>query len=173
MTFEIETKLKVVSLDAVAIQLSTSGAIFQSQQRQIDTYFDDWESSMVSSDCALRLREQKDNHDHKIILTYKGPKQNGQMKTRREIELEITDFDAMKNILIALGYKESVTVEKIRDLWLLDGCMVCLDKLTMLGTFVEIEGPCEKTIENVARKLNLSELEHMHQSYANMIQNGH
>ena len=49
----------------------------------------------------------------------------------------------------------NLVFEKQRQSWLLDDCRVELDRLPLLGTFVEVEGPCETAIEQVLCKLEL------------------
>jgi adenylate cyclase class 2 len=60
--------------------------------------------------------------------------------------------------------------QKKRQVWRLGGCEVALDELPLLGTFVEIEGPNEKKIADVQKKLGLEDLPHIHQSYAALMQ---
>jgi predicted adenylyl cyclase CyaB len=74
----------------------------------------------------------------------------------------------MKNILLGLGYKAHLTVDKIRQIWQLGKCEVCLDKVRHLGTFIEVEGPHEKAIENVLNKLGLDKNNHLSKGYAKM-----
>ena len=59
-----------------------------------------------------------------------------------------------------------MSIEKKRRLWRLSDCEVALDELPLLGCFVEIEGPDERTIADVQKTLGLSLLPHIQKSYA-------
>ena len=169
MNTEIEAKIKVDSLKPIDRRLAELGAEFQCRLHQMDCYFNDADDKLIGSGSGLRLREQCADNGKKILLTYKGPKQNAKFKTRTEIEIEVNDFDNMTGLLAALGYKKILEFEKQRRLWLLDGCQVALDKLPMLGAFIEIEGPDENAIAGVLQKLKLSHLPNIDQSYAEMM----
>jgi adenylate cyclase class IV len=48
-------------------------------------------------------------------------------------------------------------------------CVVCLDELPLLGSFVEIEALGEEPITESLRKLQLADLGHINESYAHLI----
>ena len=137
----------------------------------MDCYFNDADDKLIKSGSGLRLRKQCAGDSEKILLTYKGPKQNAKFKTRTEIEIEVNDFDDITDLFAALGYKKILEFEKQRRLWLLDGCEIALDTLPMLGDFIEIEGPDENAIAGVLQKLKLSHLPSIDQSYAKLMSN--
>jgi adenylate cyclase class 2 len=169
MRIEIEAKLKVDSFDSVKKSLKKLSALFEAEQRQTDFYFDDLNSAFSKSDSCLRLRQQKDKRVEKFFLTYKGPKQKSNFKKRAEIEIEVNDFEAAEKFLSALGYKKAIVVEKKRQLWRLGACIVSLDTVLDLGSFVEIEGPDDKRITEVQKQLGLEELGHIKSSYADLL----
>ncbi len=166
MCSEIETKLKVDSHQPIEAALEQLGAEFIEVQLQSDEYFDDVNRTFTNEDKCLRLRSQKADHKHRLFLTYKGPKEKHQIKIRPEIEIEITNAGDAQKLLLALGYKLMMTVQKKRTLWKFNQCDIALDELPLLGTFVEIEGPDAKTIEDVKTMLNLAHLSHINDSYA-------
>jgi len=124
MSTEIEAKLKVESLQEVERKLNELGAEFLEEQLQKDYYFDDSTGSLFNSDRCLRLRRQATAGDEKIVLTYKGAKETGNFKKRRELEIEVSDADSADQLLSALGYKKALVVEKKRRLWRLGGCSI-------------------------------------------------
>jgi adenylate cyclase class 2 len=67
--------------------------------------------------------------------------------------------------LVAIGYKKTLVYQKKRRAWHYGDCEIALDELPFLGKFVEIEGPGEKKIADVQKKLGLENLPHIHQSY--------
>ena len=169
MNVEIEAKLKVDSLKAVAEKLDELGAEFLEEQLQKDYYFDDADRMLTKTDKALRLRCQSVGGQEKLFLTWKGPKESDNFKKRQEIEFEITDADAAEKFLSALGYVNALVIEKKRRIWKLGGCVVALDELPLLGEFVEIEGPDDEKIAKVQNNLALAELKHIPKSYACLI----
>jgi len=169
MCTEIEAKLKVDSLGEIERKLPELGAEFQAEQLQIDYFFDDVNSTLTKSDRCLRLRKQMVGESESLFLTYKGAKEKSNFKRRQEIELEIKDADSVRKLLSALGYEQSLVVEKKRRLWQLGVCKVALDRLPLLGDFVEIEGPDEEKIDNAQDKLGLSDLSHITESYASLV----
>ena len=172
MPTEIEAKLKVESLQEVENKLRELYAEFLQEQVQTDYYFDDSEATFKNSDTALRLRRQTAGNQEKILLTYKGAKERDNFKKRREVEVEISDLDSAEKLLSAIGYKRALTVEKRRRIWRLSGCTVALDELPLLGSFVEIEGPDDKTITDLQRRLGLANLSHIPKSYASLMAEG-
>ena len=168
MSMEIEAKIKVESLEPFSGKLKGLGAEFRADITQRDTYFDAADA-LVKSDRGLRLRCQRADGAEKIILTYKGPKQAGKFKSRREIEVNVSDFDATAQLLAELGYKKTVEFEKKRMLWAFGGCDVCLDELELLGCFIEVEGASESAINEVLEGLGLAESDHISKTYSKMI----
>jgi adenylate cyclase, class 2 len=168
---EIEAKVRVKNLDAIAKKLRQMDAVFLHTVREEDLYLDSSDGKLLKSNCGLRLRKrkyQKSKLKSQIFLTYKGPTRKSAFKSRREIQVQVEDFDAIKNILIALGFKKNLAVNKIRHIWKLGKCEICLDKVRYLGTFVEVEGTSEKTISAVLDKLGLDKTKHIPSGYARM-----
>jgi adenylate cyclase class 2 len=169
MCIEIEAKLKVDSLSEIEQKLTELGAEFLTEQIQMDYFFDDANTTLTAGDRCLRLRRQLIEGSEKFILTYKGAKEESNYKKRREIEIEIADSESMQKLLLALGYERVLTIEKKRRLWQLGRCAVALDRLSLLGDFVEIEGPDNEEIADAQQKLGLAELPHIEKSYAQLI----
>jgi len=168
MSIEIEAKLKVDSLQEVESKLRQLGAEFLAEQLQTDFLFDDANAALITTDRCLRLRRQSVTGCESFFLTYKGAKEKNNFKKRQEIEIEIKEAESIQKLLSALGYTKVLVVEKTRRLWKLDGCFVALDQLPLLGAFVEIEGPDDKTITDVQQKLALADLPHIAKSYAQL-----
>jgi len=169
MCVEIEAKLKVDSLSEIEHKLGELGARFLGEQLQTDYFFDDLNATLTKTDKCLRLRKQIVEKSENYFLTYKGAKEKSHLKKRQEIESEINDADSIHKLLLALGYKQVLIVEKKRRLWFFRNCEVALDQLPQLGDFVEIEGPDEEEISNVQNSLGLAELPHILKSYASLL----
>jgi predicted adenylyl cyclase CyaB len=170
MCAEIEAKLKVDSHEQIVRKLDELGAEFTGEQRQTDSYFDDAERALTKTDRCLRLRRQKEGDSEKVLLAYKGAKEEDDFKKRRQIEIEVSSTDGAGKLLGALGYESALIVEKTRRLWLLGGCEVAIDEVAHLGSFVEIEGPDGKSIAEVQSRLGLAHLDHVVDSYACLVE---
>jgi adenylate cyclase, class 2 len=84
----------------------------------------------------LRVRRIGD----KTILTYKKQIHNDlAIKQHIEHETEVANFEAIENIIKALGFQLGMVYEKRRQTWHLQNVEVCLDELPF-GLFMEIEG---------------------------------
>jgi adenylate cyclase class 2 len=170
MRQEIEAKLKVDSLVEVERRLRACGATFVRETVQTDAYFDTAGREFTRGDMCLRLRRESVGRRERLVLAYKGPKQQDDYKKRAEVELEVSDAEAAKAVLAALGYDKTLAFDKRRRLWELHGCEVALDELPLLGAFVEIEGPDSRTIAQVQERLGLSCVPHTMDSYACLIE---
>jgi adenylate cyclase class 2 len=169
MNVEIEAKFKVDALEPVEQRLQQLDAAFVGEYHQRDDYLDNKDGRLMHSDQCLRLRYDVGITQEHTVLTYKGPKQRHDLKKRLEIEMPVPHPESMLAILSALGYSSILVIEKNRRIWRLHECFVALDRLPVLGTFVEIEGPTGECIAEVQRDLGLSDKKHIAQSYAHLV----
>ncbi|MBN2272220.1 MAG: class IV adenylate cyclase [Sedimentisphaerales bacterium] len=169
MCMEIEAKLKIESPEQVERRLAELGAEFVAELRQTDYHFDDAKATLKKGDKALRIRRQVAADRTQLLMTYKGPKEESNFKKRQEIEFELADADAAEKLLAALGYHKALVVEKRRRLWRFGGCEVALDRLDLLGDYLEIEGSDDGKIDAVQENLGLSHLAHIPKSYAALL----
>ena len=151
MATETEAKIQVVDHQALRERLTQLGAKCHPEQLEVDIYFDTAEAELLKSDRALRLRCV----DKEYVLAYKGPPEQSKYKRCQEIQTSVADANAVQGLLGELGFTQSLILGKRRQSWLLDDCRVELDQLPLLGTFVEVEGPCETAIGQVLCKLQL------------------
>ena len=168
--YEIEAKLKVDSLDGIKRKLTELGAEFIEEQVQTDHYLDGADVALTKTDRCLRLRRELAGNNERFLLTYKGAKEEGQFKKRQQIEIEIKDADSAESLLSALGYEKALAFQKKRRIWRLGDCVVALDELPLLGSFVEIEGPSDEKIADAQRNLGLASLPHIAESYPLLIE---
>jgi adenylate cyclase class 2 len=132
---EIEIKAPCPDLDAVEGELLRGGARRVGNLRQTDVYYAHPARDFAATDEALRIRKDEAGR----VITYKGPKVDAQTKTREEIEVGLSDADAMARILERLGFRAAVTVSKARTEYEYKGAIVALDTVEDLGTYVEVE----------------------------------
>lgn len=140
MNLEVEAKFQYDDLAAIRKRLTGLGANLKTVRvYEKNTVYDDAEQSLKKSRKLIRLRQ-----DEKIKLTFKGDppaeiQRVAEAKVREEVELELSDFDKMEQILGRLGYAPVLVYEKYRETWRVDEVEVVLDELPY-GNFVELEG---------------------------------
>ncbi len=159
MAVEIEAKMSVTDHERVRGVLRERSAQEKGQVLETNTFFDADDRTLLAADKGLRLRVQRDTAGgaEKYIITYKGPRQPGALKSREEAELEVANPTDAIRLLAALGYKQLVSFQKKRETWELGKCKVELDEIPYLGKFVEIEGPSESAVMKVRESLNMND----------------
>jgi adenylate cyclase class 2 len=176
MAHEIEVKFKVDSHPPIRRALNRLGAQYVATVVQEDSYYDTPDKDLLASQSGLRIREIKvlrsasgARPNGQPVLTYKGPLQAGRKaKVRREIETHFETPNSIRQILQALDHHLILSFQKRRTTYRLGRCVIELDELPLLGTFVEVEGPSERLVVSVAGKLGLAG-ESIKTSYAHMI----
>lgn len=148
---EIEVKYYIADLPALEAKLQRLGArLAQQRTHEINLRFDTVDDEMKRSFQVLRLRQDK-----AARMTYKGPSQyQDGARLRQEIEFEVSDFEAARRFLEALGYHVSMMYEKFRAVYELDGVEITLDEMPY-GNFAELEGPDTNSLRTVNEKLGL------------------
>ncbi|MCD6355934.1 MAG: class IV adenylate cyclase [Anaerolineaceae bacterium] len=148
---EKEAKFYIRNLKNVErIIKDLGGELTQPRTFEVNLRFDTPNRDLSNAYKVLRLR-----HDTRVRLTFKGPADpTSAVSARPEYEVEISDLEAGRRILEALGYEVVTIYEKYRSSYLLDRCELSLDKMPF-GDFIEIEGPDAGQIHAVANKLGL------------------
>ena len=170
MPIEIEAKMAVANTDALVRKLAQLNAQDLGSVHEVNTFFDNAETGLLADDRALRLRVRTDPSGRcEAIVTYKGPRTQGLVKSRSETECQIGSAQAMAEIFESLGYRVRLCFHKQRRSFRLDGCAVDIDTLPHLGSFVQIEGPTETQILAIRTRLNLDDSPLVRSSYAAML----
>ena len=147
---EIEVKFYVEDLEKIRQIIINSGAEKSKKHFELNICFEDSENSLIKKSSLLRLRK-----DSKNRLTFKlkpddhddnNNNNNTQFKIMKELEVEVSSFSLMKQILEYLGFHEKQIYEKYREIFILQNTQICLDTMPF-GNFIEIEGSKEKIIE--------------------------
>ena len=154
---EIEQKFRTDDWADMFLTLKNWGAIVTANHRETDRYFNAPDRDFATTDEVLRLR----TIGSQSILTYKGPKRSGPIKTRKEIELplamnESSEQEAVDWIL-ALGFRPVAIVGKsraiysfVRDPFTVN---ICFDEVDNVGRFVEVEVLAEEADATAAAAL--------------------
>lgn len=101
----------------------------------------------------LRLRDQGE----RTFLTYKQTSNdNSAIDSILEAEVQVSDFQATRTLLEAMGFTALRYQENYREEWKLDGVTYDIDTWPDLPTFLEIEGPSEAAVRAGATTLALS-----------------
>jgi len=186
---ETEAKFYVLHLDQITTRLQKLQArLIQPRVLETNLRFDLPDASLHSTGRVLRLRR-----DTKARLTYKGAGQNKSgVLDRQEIEFVVDDFEKARQVLEALGYRQTMVYEKYRTTYVVESdsslseeqkhtltgtqasgihnCQIMLDELPY-GDFVEIEGETLDQIQAVAVKLNLDWNAAIETSYTGLFEN--
>jgi adenylate cyclase class 2 len=171
MPLEIEAKMRIEDLPALETKLRELRAPFEGEIFERNTYFDTPGADLRRADRGLRMRiEQHEGATEPlVILTHKGPRAHGPLKTRQETELTVADASGARALLEALGYEAALTFEKRRKTWRIEACLVQIDVLPRLGRFVEIEGPSDRAVFAVRERLDLADAPLISTSYIGLL----
>lgn len=162
MALEMELKYLNADFTEMRGQLERLGAKSTTAYFEENLVFDDTDRSLREKEVLLRLRFRK----NKAVLTVKMPPASSdcsKLKIFEELETVVADFTTMRAMLEAVGFHVAFAYEKVREKWLTDGCVVCLDTLPF-GDFVEIEGN-EASVLGCAEQLGFEACQASRQTY--------
>ena len=120
------------------------------------TSFAEIEMDSVGS-YSLRLREQNKGNDKEVTLNVKVITQEGDHNSWAEHETRIGSSESMKDILKAMGFKPFCTINKSRQIYLLEDMEISLENIRDfgLGIEAEVKTSMEKSNEAKAKIDNL------------------
>ncbi len=147
---EIEIKYHLDDLKRMREKIVKLGAKSRGRFIETNIRFDDQDNSLMKKKSLLRLRK-----DNKTTLTLKSrpPLEDDQFKILKELEVGVSDFSTMNQILNDLGYEKKQVYEKFRETFLLGQAVICLDSMPY-GDFLEIEAK-KNEIKKIAADLEL------------------
>jgi len=149
MPQEIEAKFLYTNHDAIRQQLTSLSATCEQPMRLMRRVtFDN--AAMKAKNGWLRVRDEGD----KVTVTYKQVNQLSADGVR-EIETTVGSFDDMVAIFRAAELAGGSFQESKRETWRLGEVEVVLDEWPWLAPYIEIEGPSEAAIREVAGQLDL------------------
>ena len=169
---EIEAKMRLDDVAQLEARLTDAGATLTPLITEVNSYFDTPQGTLRGSDQGLRIRVERHegNPQPTIIITHKGPRAHGDLKSRSETELQVTDAQVATDLLVGIRVL-------CLDLVLRSGDGVGVSttatstsiSFRTLGHFVEIEGPSEDAVLAVRRDLALDGLPMLRGSYVAML----
>jgi adenylate cyclase class 2 len=161
---EREIKLRVAGPEAARAALARTGARRVRERHLEDNLLlDDEDGSLRAQGRLLRIRRTPDGG----TLTYKGPRVDaGEVKTRQEIEVAVSEPDRLQSLLAAIGLRPIFRYQKFRETWSWRDVEIVVDE-TPVGTFFEVEGSLEG-IHAAAAALGYSRNDYITDSYAGL-----
>jgi adenylate cyclase class 2 len=168
---EIEIKFALDHPRATREALLNAGAQPRGKHHELNLRLDDATHSLTGRGIVLRLRRSEGAAGTRHTLTVKTPGSDSDpaFRVRREIELTVSDGQAMLDALGVLGYTPFWRYEKRRETLTWRDAEVVLDEMPY-GWFLEIEGPKE-TIRALADALGLDMRDGITLSYAEIFDN--
>jgi len=98
----------------------------------------------------LRVRDEGGNvrFSLKICAT-----RQGQVSDQKELDVLISDFDKMVEMMDFLGFKPTKYQENLRETWEYKGAEIVIDTWPGLEPYIEIEAKSEDKVKEIAGKL--------------------
>jgi Adenylate cyclase, class 2 (thermophilic) len=148
---EIEAKFLDVDHDALRAKLKELGAeCVQPMRLMKRKNYDFSDGRLRKVGGWVRLRDE----GGKVTLSYKQLKDRTLLGTQ-EVSVAVNDFESADALLQAIGLKVKTYQETRRESWRLDEFEIELDEWPWVKPFVEIEGPDEAGLKDLAVKLGL------------------
>ncbi len=150
MPLEHEAKFILTDVEKIRSKIlnlkgHSKGRFFETNVR-----YENKDNDLRKNKILLRLRQ-----DQQVRLTFKSPvaHSNSGVKTMNEIEVSVSDFDSMDQILKSVGFHRAQIYEKWRETIVLKNAELCLDTMPF-GEFLEIEGTPD-SVRDISAKLGL------------------
>ncbi|MEX0585287.1 MAG: class IV adenylate cyclase [Pirellulales bacterium] len=154
--YEVERKSPVADLPGLEMRLRSMGAAIGAPISEVDRYFNHPVADFGATDEALRIRTV----GGASLITYKGPRVDRIVKTRREIEILLSPGQPpgpVAELLLHLGFREVATVRKQRreaDVpWQGRSVRATLDEVEEVGNYCELELVVEQSEVEAAKAL--------------------
>lgn len=164
-TVETEIKIRLASPERGREMLEGQGfRVLAPRAFERNTLFDNENREFRARREIIRLRE----FDGAAILTYKGTATEGLHKTREELEVVVSDYARMFDMLQRFGFQPTFRYEKYRTEYAREGedGIVMLDE-TIVGCFLELEGSAE-WIDQTAEQLGFRQEDYLTASYGRL-----
>lgn len=141
MSIEVEIKLRISDKKRIEKTLKEIGFRKAKLVMESDTYYMADHHDFVGLDEALRVRstENKITGERSAAITYKGAKLDNTSMTRQELETSVGDGNICREILERIGFQPVPVVEKLRQYYHRDNITACVDAVTNLGDYLELE----------------------------------
>jgi adenylate cyclase class 2 len=150
---EIEAKFLNVDHDALREKLQKIGAELVTPMRLMKRKnFDYPDNRLFSIGGWVRVRDEGNG---KITMSYKQLNDRS-LEGTHEVQLTIDSFDSAESFLDAIGLESKSYQETKRESWRLKDFEIELDEWPWSKPYIEIEGPDEASLKELAEQLNLN-----------------
>lgn len=126
--YQIKFRADITESDLVKLGARKLGTVFHE-----DRFFIPQSSTIKNSDELVRIRKEGEED---LMFTYKGPVANMKMRNRLVINKQITEGEANN---IRREYREVISINKKRTIFVMDRMRILLDRVDYLGSFVEFD----------------------------------
>src|ERR1700722_4897806 len=134
---------------------------------QLDEYYDTTDGQLKKQDLVIRIR----SNGEKKTIALKSPRIELPSGITNRIELEFLSAEGEKvhEQLLNQGLNPNEAAEKERWTFIYNDCEIVLDKLPFIGSFIEIEGPSEVSINKIVHLLDLSSCQVIRKNYGELM----
>ena len=141
MNIEVELKLKIENRSVLIHSLNELGFTETNQVMETDIYYTAAHHDFTVLDEALRVRTIQNliTGETSAVMTYKGAKLDTVSMARKELETGIADAAVCREILEQIGFSPLPVVEKNRQYLHLGHVTACVDTVSGLGDYLELE----------------------------------
>lgn len=149
---EIEVKFLDVNHDELRLKLIALGAVQKQPMRLMRRSIIDYSDRRLQTTRPtwgfIRVRDE----GGKATLTYKQITDDAKLTTH-EVEVEVSSYETTVEFFKTIGLNVESVQESRRESWKYKGCDIELDEWPWLKPYLEIEGPDEATLQDVAIEL--------------------
>ena len=132
MEVEIKAKCDEKEFDSLRSKIIELGGVKSKEKHQKDQYYNLASEDLRGTKRYIRVREEGEG----AILAFHENVNEG---LTNEYETKVEDNKMLKTILEKFGLQKLGLIDKYREKFDLNEFEICLDKVTNIGTFVEIE----------------------------------
>lgn len=131
---EIRDKLKAIGAKCSKPEIKMKRVIFDAGPHQF-----------------IRVRDEGD----KIVMTYKNVENDQDILGTKEVNIVVDDYNRAVEFMKGTHLPIKAHQETLREVWCYEGVEFCIDTWPWIPSFLEIEGPSEKSVWDTAAKLGL------------------
>lgn len=102
----------------------------------------------------------RDEGGGRIVMTYKNVADDHSIMGTKEVNVVIDDYEKGVSFMRGCGLEEKAEQESLRETWVYEAedgeVEICIDTWPWIPTFIEVEGPTEKSVWETADLLGFS-----------------
>jgi len=158
--YQVKFKADITDTDLIRLGARKLGTVFHE-----DRFFIAKNENIKNSDELIRIRKEGEED---MIFTYKGPVAKQKLRNRLVVNKTINGEELAK---IKEKYREIISLNKKRTIFVMDKIRILIDKVDYLGSFIEFDVEKESdygVIDPVLEKLHLDPKEAIKLSYFEM-----